>query len=201
MFKAESCSCSVFEVTLWKESVDGLWACISDVNKGQGGVSAVTEGQQNEQWCTTEYSSCSKWSLSLICYVSLAGWELILSKLDMNMENNYPILWALYYWEATNMLIISLNWHSLKFKQYSQVLCLILLLDTIGIIPCFFGLGVKFDWMCCGQSSRTWTEQGEAVKTMRCELLHSRGTNSLCPQRPNFFSSEGKRWWSSQVSW
>nr|XP_009679424.1 PREDICTED: LOW QUALITY PROTEIN: protein SEC13 homolog [Struthio camelus australis] len=37
------------KVTLWKESVDGLWACISDVNKGQGGVSAVTEGQQNEQ--------------------------------------------------------------------------------------------------------------------------------------------------------
>lgn len=139
MFKAESCSCSVFEVTLWKESVDGLWACISDVNKGQGGVSAVTEGQQNEQWCTTEYSSCSKWLLSLICYVSLAGWELILSKLDMNMENNYPILWALYYWEATNMLIISLNWHSLKFKQYSQVLCLILLLDTVGIIFWFRG--------------------------------------------------------------
>ncbi|GAB0194375.1 protein SEC13 [Grus japonensis] len=25
------------KVTLWKESVDGLWACISDVNKGQGG--------------------------------------------------------------------------------------------------------------------------------------------------------------------
>lgn len=49
MFKAESCCCSVFEVTLWKESVDGLWACISDVNKGQGGVSAVAEGQQNEQ--------------------------------------------------------------------------------------------------------------------------------------------------------
>nr|XP_047925284.1 protein SEC13 homolog [Anser cygnoides] len=39
----------VWHVTLWKESVDGLWACISDVNKGQGGVSAVTEGQQNEQ--------------------------------------------------------------------------------------------------------------------------------------------------------
>ncbi|NWV86744.1 SEC13 protein, partial [Dasyornis broadbenti] len=37
------------KVTLWKESVDGLWACISDVNKGQGGVSAVAEGQQNEQ--------------------------------------------------------------------------------------------------------------------------------------------------------
>ncbi|XP_039415090.1 protein SEC13 homolog isoform X1 [Corvus cornix cornix] len=37
------------KVTLWKESVDGLWACISDVNKGQGGVSAVIEGQQNEQ--------------------------------------------------------------------------------------------------------------------------------------------------------
>lgn len=46
---AETSFCSVFKVTLWKESVDGLWACISDVNKGQGGVSAVTEGQQNEQ--------------------------------------------------------------------------------------------------------------------------------------------------------
>lgn len=48
--EAEISSWSVFEVTLWKESVDGLWACISDVNKGQGGMSAVTEGQQNEQW-------------------------------------------------------------------------------------------------------------------------------------------------------
>lgn len=47
--EAETSSWSVFEVTLWKESVDGLWACISDVNKGQGGVSAVPEGQQNEQ--------------------------------------------------------------------------------------------------------------------------------------------------------
>lgn len=47
--EAEISSWSVFEVTLWKESVDGLWACISDVNKGQGGMSAVTEGQQNEQ--------------------------------------------------------------------------------------------------------------------------------------------------------
>ncbi|CAI5767462.1 protein SEC13 homolog [Podarcis lilfordi] len=37
------------KVTLWKESVDGQWACISDVNKGQGAVSAITEGQQNEQ--------------------------------------------------------------------------------------------------------------------------------------------------------
>nr|XP_045240668.1 protein SEC13 homolog isoform X2 [Macaca fascicularis]XP_045240669.1 protein SEC13 homolog isoform X2 [Macaca fascicularis]XP_045240670.1 protein SEC13 homolog isoform X2 [Macaca fascicularis] len=38
------------KVTLWKESVDGQWVCISDVNKGQGSVSAsVTEGQQNEQ--------------------------------------------------------------------------------------------------------------------------------------------------------
>lgn len=38
------------QVTLWKESVDGQWVCISDVNKGQGSVStAVTEGQQNEQ--------------------------------------------------------------------------------------------------------------------------------------------------------
>lgn len=38
------------KVTLWKESVDGQWVCISDVNKGQGSVSAsITEGQQNEQ--------------------------------------------------------------------------------------------------------------------------------------------------------
>uniref|UniRef100_A0A8C9CUS5 Protein SEC13 homolog n=2 Tax=Panthera TaxID=9688 RepID=A0A8C9CUS5_PANLE len=38
------------KVTLWKESVDGQWVCISDVNKGQGSVStSVTEGQQNEQ--------------------------------------------------------------------------------------------------------------------------------------------------------
>ena len=39
----------VLQVTLWKESVDGQWACISDVNKGQGAVSALTENQQNEQ--------------------------------------------------------------------------------------------------------------------------------------------------------
>lgn len=38
------------QVTLWKESVDGQWACISDVNKGQGGVSSITDNQQNEQW-------------------------------------------------------------------------------------------------------------------------------------------------------
>ncbi|XP_069907214.1 protein SEC13 homolog isoform X1 [Oryctolagus cuniculus] len=38
------------KVTLWKESVDGQWVCISDVNKGQGSVTAsATEGQQNEQ--------------------------------------------------------------------------------------------------------------------------------------------------------
>uniref|UniRef100_A0A8B9YP18 Protein SEC13 homolog n=1 Tax=Bos mutus grunniens TaxID=30521 RepID=A0A8B9YP18_BOSMU len=38
------------QVTLWKESVDGQWVCISDVNKGQGPVStSVTEGQQNDQ--------------------------------------------------------------------------------------------------------------------------------------------------------
>ena len=24
------------QVTLWKESLEGQWACISDVNKGQG---------------------------------------------------------------------------------------------------------------------------------------------------------------------
>ncbi|CAD7691968.1 unnamed protein product [Nyctereutes procyonoides] len=38
------------KVTLWKESVDRQWVCISDVNKGQGSLSAsVTEGQQNKQ--------------------------------------------------------------------------------------------------------------------------------------------------------
>lgn len=43
--------CAGLQVTLWKESVDGQWVCISDVNKGQGSVStSVTEGQQNEQW-------------------------------------------------------------------------------------------------------------------------------------------------------
>lgn len=43
-------SCHFCQVTLWKESLDGQWACISDVNKGQGAVSSVTDGQQNEQW-------------------------------------------------------------------------------------------------------------------------------------------------------
>ncbi|XP_051549554.1 protein SEC13 homolog isoform X2 [Myxocyprinus asiaticus] len=37
------------KVTLWKESVDGQWACISDVNKGQGAVSSITDTQQSEQ--------------------------------------------------------------------------------------------------------------------------------------------------------
>uniref|UniRef100_A0A8C2K293 Protein SEC13 homolog n=2 Tax=Cyprinus carpio TaxID=7962 RepID=A0A8C2K293_CYPCA len=37
------------KVTLWKESVDGQWACISDVNKGQGAVTSITDNQQNEQ--------------------------------------------------------------------------------------------------------------------------------------------------------
>ncbi|KAB5537117.1 hypothetical protein PHYPO_G00115150 [Pangasianodon hypophthalmus] len=37
------------KVTLWKESVGGQWACISDVNKGQGAVTSITDGQQNEQ--------------------------------------------------------------------------------------------------------------------------------------------------------
>lgn len=42
--------CANLQVTLWKESVDGQWVCISDVNKGQGSVStSITEGQQNEQ--------------------------------------------------------------------------------------------------------------------------------------------------------
>ncbi|KAK2090097.1 GTPase-activating protein S13, partial [Saguinus oedipus] len=39
---------AVSGVTLWKESVDRQWMCISDVNKGQGSMS-VTEGQQNEE--------------------------------------------------------------------------------------------------------------------------------------------------------
>ncbi|XP_059185457.1 protein SEC13 homolog isoform X1 [Centropristis striata] len=37
------------KVTLWKESMDGQWACISDVSKGQGAVSTITDTQQNEQ--------------------------------------------------------------------------------------------------------------------------------------------------------
>lgn len=39
----------VVQVTLWKESMDGQWACISDVSKGQGAVSAITDTQQSEQ--------------------------------------------------------------------------------------------------------------------------------------------------------
>lgn len=46
----ESCPC--VQVTLWKESMDGQWACISDVSKGQGAVSTITDTQQNEQWHT-----------------------------------------------------------------------------------------------------------------------------------------------------
>ncbi|CAB1315600.1 unnamed protein product [Coregonus sp. 'balchen'] len=37
------------KVTLWKESADGQWACISDVNKGQGAVSSIADGAKNEQ--------------------------------------------------------------------------------------------------------------------------------------------------------
>ncbi|KAG7268400.1 hypothetical protein CRUP_016274 [Coryphaenoides rupestris] len=37
------------KVTLWKESMDGQWACISDVSKGQGAVSSITDTQQSEQ--------------------------------------------------------------------------------------------------------------------------------------------------------
>ncbi|XP_061884450.1 protein SEC13 homolog [Entelurus aequoreus] len=37
------------KVTLWKESMDGQWACISDVSKGQGAVSSITDTQQAEQ--------------------------------------------------------------------------------------------------------------------------------------------------------
>lgn len=42
-------SLCVLQVTLWKESVDGQWACISDVSKGQAAVSSITDTQQNEQ--------------------------------------------------------------------------------------------------------------------------------------------------------
>ena len=28
----------VFQVSLWKESLEGQWVCISDVNKGQGQI-------------------------------------------------------------------------------------------------------------------------------------------------------------------
>ncbi|KAI9546630.1 GTPase-activating protein S13 [Dissostichus eleginoides] len=37
------------KVRLWKESIDGQWACISDVSKGQGAVSTITDTQQSEQ--------------------------------------------------------------------------------------------------------------------------------------------------------
>uniref|UniRef100_A0A673XAR1 Protein SEC13 homolog n=1 Tax=Salmo trutta TaxID=8032 RepID=A0A673XAR1_SALTR len=37
------------KVTLWKESADGQWACISDVNKDQGAVSTITDGAASEQ--------------------------------------------------------------------------------------------------------------------------------------------------------
>ncbi|KAF3860541.1 hypothetical protein F7725_000796 [Dissostichus mawsoni] len=40
---------SFHSVTLWKESMDGQWACISDVSKGQGAVSTITDTQQSEQ--------------------------------------------------------------------------------------------------------------------------------------------------------
>lgn len=40
---------SPLKVTLWKESMEGQWACISDVSKGQGAVSTITDTQQNEQ--------------------------------------------------------------------------------------------------------------------------------------------------------
>ena len=33
---------SVFQVSLWKETLEGQWVCISDVKKGQG---QVTDGQ------------------------------------------------------------------------------------------------------------------------------------------------------------
>jgi len=31
------------KVSLWRESVEGQWICISDVNKGQGNTSAHQE--------------------------------------------------------------------------------------------------------------------------------------------------------------
>lgn len=46
----------VLQVTLWKESMDGQWACISDVSKGQGAVSAITDTQQSEQWHTQTHT-------------------------------------------------------------------------------------------------------------------------------------------------
>lgn len=38
---------SLLQVTLWKESVDGQWVCISDVHKGQATTTAPES--QNEQ--------------------------------------------------------------------------------------------------------------------------------------------------------
>ena len=32
------------KVSLWKETLEGQWVCISDVNKGQGGPAAAAQG-------------------------------------------------------------------------------------------------------------------------------------------------------------
>ena len=32
------------KVSLWKETLEGHWVCISDVNKGQGGSVAAAQG-------------------------------------------------------------------------------------------------------------------------------------------------------------
>ncbi|XP_032822377.1 protein SEC13 homolog isoform X1 [Petromyzon marinus] len=37
------------KVSLWKESVDGQWVCVSDVNKGQGVAPGVGDAHQTEQ--------------------------------------------------------------------------------------------------------------------------------------------------------
>lgn len=47
--QASPSSACFLQVTLWKESMDGQWACISDVSKGQSAVSAITDTQQSEQ--------------------------------------------------------------------------------------------------------------------------------------------------------
>jgi hypothetical protein len=38
--------CSLFQVSLWKETLEGQWVCVSDVNKGQG---QVIESHPTEQ--------------------------------------------------------------------------------------------------------------------------------------------------------
>ena len=38
-------SSELFQVSLWKESLEGQWVCVSDVNKGQGQISSQTPHQ------------------------------------------------------------------------------------------------------------------------------------------------------------